>query len=66
MDPELDALEEKLVQLVQRLEALRGENRELRQQVATRTDENARLGEKLVAAKTRIEALLKQIPETES
>ena len=66
MDPELDALEAKLAQLVQRLEALREENRELRQQVAARTDENSRLGEKLVAAKTRIEALLKQIPETES
>ena len=66
MDPELDALEERLAQLVQRLEALRDENRELRQQVATRTDENSRLGEKLAAAKTRIEALLKQIPETES
>ncbi len=66
MDPELDALEEKLAQLVQRLEALRDENRELRQQVASRTDENSRLGEKLSAAKSRIEALLKQIPETES
>jgi len=66
MDPELDALEAKLAQLVQRLEALREENRDLRQQVATRTDENSRLGEKLAAAKTRIEALLKQIPETES
>ena len=66
MDPELDALEAKLAQLVQRLEALRGENRDLRQQVAARTDENSRLGEKLAAAKTRIEALLKQIPETES
>ena len=66
MDPELDALEAKLAQLVQRLEALREENRELRQQVAARTDENSRLGEKLATAKTRIEALLKQIPETES
>ena len=66
MDPELDALEEKLAQLVQRLEALREENRELRQQLATRTDENVRLGEKLGAAKSRIEALLKQIPETET
>ena len=66
MDPELDALEEKLAQLVQRLEALREENRELRQQVATRTDENSRLGEKLSAAKSRIEALLKLIPETET
>jgi cell division protein ZapB len=66
MDPELDVLEGKLAQLVQRLEALREENRDLRQQLATRTDENARLGEKLGAAKSRIEALLKQIPETET
>jgi cell division protein ZapB len=66
MESDFDALEERLAQLVQRLEALRGENRELRQQLAQRTDENARLAEKLAAAKTRIEALLKQIPETES
>src|SRR6476646_4274726 len=31
MEPELDALEEKLAQLVQRMDALREENRELRQ-----------------------------------
>ncbi|HEV7801595.1 MAG TPA: cell division protein ZapB [Burkholderiales bacterium] len=66
MDAEFSSLEEKLDQLVQRLNALRVENRDLRQQLAARTDENARLGEKLSAAKTRIEALLKQIPETES
>ena len=65
MDSELSQLEERLGQLVQRLKVLRGENRDLRQQLAARTDENARLGEKLGAAKTRIEALLKQIPETE-
>ena len=65
MDAELAHLEERLAQLVQRLKVLRDENRDLRQQLAARTDENARLGEKLVAAKTRIEALLKQIPETE-
>ena len=66
MDAELAHLEERLAQLVQRLNALRDENRDLRQQLAARTDENVRLGEKLGAAKTRIEALLKQIPETES
>ena len=66
MDPELAALEERIEQLVQRLTALRAENRDLRQQLATRTDENARNAEKLAAARTRIEALLKQIPETES
>jgi cell division protein ZapB len=66
MDSELASLEEKLAQLVQRLNALRAENRDLRQQVAARTDENSRLAEKLAAARTRIEALLKQIPETDS
>jgi cell division protein ZapB len=66
MDSELTRLEESLGQMVQRLEALRAENRELRQQLAARTDESVRLAEKLAAAKTRIEALLKQIPETES
>src|SRR6185312_1519711 len=66
MDAELSGLEAKLAQLLQRLNALRMENRDLRQTLAARTDENARLGEKLAAAKTRIEALLKQIPETET
>ena len=66
MEPELDALEEKLAQLVQRMDALREENRELRQQLANRTDENARIAEKLTAAKSRIEALLTQRPETET
>ena len=66
MEPELAALEERIEQLVQRLKALRAENRDLRQQLAARTDENARNAEKLAAARSRIEALLKQIPETES
>ena len=66
MEAELHDLEAKLAQVVQRLKTLREENRDLRQQVAARADENARLGEKLATAKTRIEALLKQIPETES
>ena len=66
MESELEALEERIAQLVQRLNALREENRDLRQQLATRTDENARNAEKLAAARSRIEALLKQIPETES
>ena len=66
MDPELSALEEKIAQLVQRLKVLREENRDLRQQLAARADENSRNAEKLNAARSRIEALLKQIPETES
>ncbi len=66
MDPELSALEAKVEQAVAQLKQLREEGRELRQQLAARADENARLTEKLAAAKARIEALLKQIPETEA
>ena len=66
MDSELSALEAKVEQAVQQLRMLREEGRELRQQLAAKTDENARLAEKLAAAKARIEALLKQIPETEA
>ena len=66
MEAELSGLEEKLAQLVARLKSLREENGDLRQQLATRADENTRLGEKLNSARSRIEALLKQIPETES
>ncbi|HEX4943820.1 MAG TPA: hypothetical protein VFV55_05660 [Usitatibacteraceae bacterium] len=65
MDSELSALEAKVEQVVAQLKQLRAEGRELRQQLAARADENSRLAEKLAAAKTRIEALLKQIPETE-
>ena len=66
MESELSALEAKVEQAVQQLKLLREEGRELRQQLAARTDENARLAEKLAAAKARIEALLKQIPENET
>jgi cell division protein ZapB len=66
MESELSSLEEKLAQLVARMKSLREENGDLRQQLASRADENSRLSEKLNAARSRIEALLKQIPETES
>jgi uncharacterized protein (TIGR02449 family) len=66
MDSELSALEAKVEQAVAQLKQLREEGRDLRQQLAARADENARLAEKLAAAKARIEALLKQIPETEA
>jgi len=66
MDSELSALESKVEQTVAQLKQLREEGRELRQLLAARTDENVRLAEKLATAKARIEALLKQIPETEA
>ena len=66
MDLELSALEAKVDLTVSQLKQLREEGRELRQLLAARADENSRLTEKLAAAKTRIEALLRQIPETEA
>lgn len=66
MDAELSALESKIALAASQLRQLREESRELRQQMVARTDENVRLAEKLAAAKARIEALLRQIPETEA
>jgi len=66
MDSELSALEAKVEQAVAQLKQLREEGRELRQNLAARADENVRLAEKLAAAKARIEALLKQIPESDT
>jgi len=65
MENDLASLEAKVAQAAAQIRQLRADNASLRQQVAERADDNARLGEKLAAAKARIEALLKQIPETE-
>ena len=65
MEQELSDFEARLNHFVQLFQRLRSENNELRQQIAMKTDEAKRLAEKLDAARTRIEALLKQIPETE-
>ena len=65
MENDLASLEVKVALAAAQIRQLRADNLSLRQQVAERADENARLGEKLTAAKARIEALLKQIPETE-
>lgn len=65
MENDLASLEAKVAQAAAQIRQLRADNASLRQQVAERADDNARLGEKLAAAKVRIEALLKQIPETE-
>jgi cell division protein ZapB len=65
MESDILRFEEKLNNFVTLFQRLRAENNELRQAVTTRTDEAKRLAEKLDQAKTRIEALLAQIPETE-
>lgn len=63
MDAELRALEEKVGQLVELTHRLRGDNRQLRQQLAQAMNDNKRLSEKVDAAKTRLESLLSRLPE---
>lgn len=63
MEAELNALDEKIAQLAKLCQKLRGDNSALRQQLASAQTENKRLSEKVTAAKTRLEALLSQIPE---
>jgi uncharacterized protein (TIGR02449 family) len=66
MDTEVKALEEKVAQLIEWAQRLRVENRDLRQQLAQATNDNKRLGEKVDAAKARLEGLLAHLPEEQS
>lgn len=65
MDHEISDLEQKLTQFAQLFKQMRAENIELRQQLLVKSDETTRLSTKVEAARTRLEALLEQIPETE-
>lgn len=63
MEAELESLDEKINQLAQLCRKLRMDNTQLRQQLASARSEGKRLGEKVDAAKVRLEALLEQIPD---
>ena len=63
MEADLKTLEEKIGQLVELTQRLRSNNRELRQQLAQAESDNKRLGEKVDAARVRLEALLERLPE---
>jgi cell division protein ZapB len=63
MDAQLDALEERVRQLVQLCIQLRKANSELRQQLASSHDDNGKLQDKVSEVGRRLEALLEQIPE---
>ncbi len=65
MEADIERFEEKLNHFVTLFQRLRSENNDLRQQLAAKGDEVKRLAEKLDQAKTRIEALVEQLPETE-
>ncbi len=64
MEAELTTLDEKISQLVQLTLELRKDNSRLRQDLASIEVENKRLSGKVDMAKTRLEALLNQIPES--
>jgi cell division protein ZapB len=64
MESDIQRFEEKLNHFVTLFQRLRSENNDLRQQLAAKADEVRRVSEKLDQAKTRIEALIDQIPES--
>jgi cell division protein ZapB len=63
MNAEFDTLDGKIDQFLQLCLRLKTENRELRLQLVTSQSDVKRLEDKVGAAKTRLEALLGQIPE---
>jgi len=64
MDADLKALEEKIAQLVTLCQSLRGENQDLRQEVAQIQDEARRLKDQMAQASARLEAVIDKLPET--
>jgi predicted nuclease with TOPRIM domain len=63
MTDDLDALESKLSQLLERWQAMRQENLRLRQQAVSMENANKQLQDRLAEAKDRLESLYNKIPE---
>jgi cell division protein ZapB len=63
MDAEFDTLDGKIDQFLQLCQRLKSENKELGLQLASAKNDVKRLEDKVDGAKTRLEALLRQIPE---
>jgi cell division protein ZapB len=63
MQAELDTLEAKIRQVADLCQSLRRENISLRQQLLSAQHENKQMNTRLEAAKTRLQALLDQLPE---
>ena len=66
MDAELKSLEQKINQFAEFCQRLRGDNRQLRQQLASALNENQRLEQKIGSATSRLENLLNQLPEEDA
>ncbi len=63
MQAELDALEGRITQLLERFQALRLENLKLRQQVVSLESDNKKLRERLDEAGARLESLYNRLPD---
>jgi cell division protein ZapB len=63
MNAEFDTLDGKIDQFLELCQRLKSENRELRLQLVSAQNDTKRLQHKVDGAKTRLEALLRQIPE---
>lgn len=63
MEKELKALEEKINTLAQFCLRLRGENHQLRQDLAVMLNQNRQMAEKVSTARDRLETIMRQIPE---
>ena len=63
MDAEFDTLDGKIDQFLQLCQRLKSENKELRLQLVSAQDNVKLLEGKVDGAKTRLETLLRQIPE---
>lgn len=63
MNAEFDTLDGKIDQFLQLCQRLKSENKELRLQLVSANNDVKRLEAKVEGAKTRLEALLAQIPE---
>lgn len=61
MDLDLKGLEDRVTQLIELSRRLRTENGTLRQQLVVAHNENKHLGERIEAARLRIEALLERV-----
>lgn len=62
MDLDLNGLEDRIAQLIELSRRLRIDNGALRQQLVVAHNENKQLGERIEAARLRVEALLERVP----
>lgn len=63
MQAELDTLESKLAQMLERYQTMREENLKLRQQVVALESSNKLLADRLEEARGRMETLMNKIPD---